>query len=305
MSRAHAAAVFVFLTAAMLTTSAVLAQDMEPRAYAASPVGVSFLAVLGGHSSGAVLVDPSLPIEDVRASVNSLGVGLGRTFDLFGHTALVVAALPFAWAEATGRVGETTGQASRTGLADPRIKLSVNLVGGRALSVPEFARTQRTTIVGVSLAAIPPLGQYDRTKLVNLGANRWALKPEIGVSRLISKWTIDGYAGVWFATANHEFYPGASVRTQRPIVALQAHVSYTARPRLWIAGDGTWYSGGRTTVDGLEKADLQRNSRIGVTVSFPIAGRQSLKVSASTGATTRVGSDFRTIAAAWQVSWFH
>lgn len=305
MSRAHAAAVFVFLTAAMLTTSAVLAQDMEPRAYAASPVGVSFLAVLGGHSSGAVLVDPSLPIEDVRASVNSLGVGLGRTFDLFGHTALVVAALPFAWAEATGRVGETTGQASRTGLADPRIKLSVNLVGGRALSVPEFARTQRTTIVGVSLAAIPPLGQYDRTKLVNLGANRWALKPEIGVSRLISKWTIDGYAGVWFATANDEFYPGASVRTQRPIVALQAHVSYTARPRLWIAGDGTWYSGGRTTVDGLEKADLQRNSRIGVTVSFPIAGRQSLKVSASTGATTRVGSDFRTIAAAWQVSWFH
>jgi hypothetical protein len=305
MSRSHAAAVLVFLTAAMLPTGAALAQDMEPRAYAASPVGVSFLAVIAGHSSGAVLVDPSLPIEDVRASVNSLGVGVGRTFDLFGHTALAVAALPFAWAKATGRVGETTGQASRTGLADPRIKLSLNLVGGRALSVPEFARTQRTTIVGVSLTAIPPLGQYDRSKLVNLGANRWAFKPEIGVSRLISKWTIDGYAGVWFATANDEFYPGAAVRTQRPIVALQAHVSYTARPRLWIAGDGTWYSGGRTTVDGVEKADLQRNSRYGVTVSLPIAGRQSLKISASTGATTRVGSDFRTIAAAWQVSWFH
>jgi hypothetical protein len=110
---------------------------------------------------------------------------------------------------------------------------------------------------------------------------------------------------VWMATANDEFYPGESRRTQRPIVALQAHVSYTARPRLWIAGDGTWYSGGRTTVDGVEKADLQRNTRLGVTVSLPIARQQSLKVSASTGAATRIGSDFKTIAVAWQVSWFH
>jgi Putative MetA-pathway of phenol degradation len=305
MSRPRATAILVILAGLIQSGSTASAQDLEPRAYAASPVGVSFLAVIAGHSTGGVVIDPSLPIEDVRASVNSLGIGVGRVFDLFGHTALAVAALPFAWAEATGRVGETTGQASRSGLADPRIKLSVNLVGGRALSVTEFARTHRPTIMGVSLTAIPPLGQYDRTKLVNLGANRWAFKPEIGVSRLIAKWTIDGYAGVWMATANDEFYPGESRRTQRPIVALQAHVSYTARPRLWIAGDGTWYSGGRTTVDGVEKADLQRNTRLGVTVSLPIARQQSLKVSASTGAATRIGSDFKTIAVAWQVSWFH
>jgi hypothetical protein len=305
MSRRRAAAILIFLAATFLPIDTASAQDMEPRAYAASPVGVSFLAVIGAHSSGGVLFDPSLPIEDARASVNSLAVGVGRVFDLFGHTALAVAALPFAWAEASGRVGETTGQASRTGLADPRIKLSVNLVGGRSLSVPEFVRTQRPTIMGVSLTAIPPLGQYDRTKLVNLGANRWAFKPEIGVSRLFGKWTIDGYAGVWMATANDQFYPGESHRTQRPIVALQAHVSYTARPRLWIAGDGTWYSGGRTTIDGIEKADLLRNSRVGITLSLPIARQQSLKVSGSTGATTRVGSDFQTIVVAWQVSWMH
>ncbi len=107
------------------------------------------------------------------------------------------------------------------------------------------------------------------------------------------------------ATANDEFYPGESLRTQQPIVAFQAHVSYTARPRLWIAADGTWYSGGRTTVDGVEKNDLQRNSRLGVTMSLPIGQRQSLKISANTGASTRIGADFKTIAAAWQLSWFH
>jgi Putative MetA-pathway of phenol degradation len=306
MSRGRASAIlgiFVFL---IWPAGIAPAQDLEPRAYAASPVGLSFLAVIAGHSSGGVVVDPSLPVEDAEATVNSLGVGLGTTFDLFGRTALAVAALPLAWADASGRVGENAAEVSRAGLADPRIKLSLNLVGGRALVPSEFARAPRRTIVGVSLTAIPPLGQYDRTKLINLGANRWAFKPEIGISRLVrSKWTLDGYAGIWMATANDEFYPGASHRTQRPIVALQAHVSYTARPRLWIAADGTWYSGGRTTVDGVEKGDLQRNSRLGATLSLPIARQQSLKVTGSAGATTRIGSDFRTIAVAWQMSWLH
>ena len=58
-------------------------------------------------------------------------------------------------------------------------------------------------------------------------------------------------------------------------------------------------------MDDDEKADLLRNSRVGITLSLPIARQQSLKVSGSTGATTRIGSDFRTIAVAGQVSWFH
>ena len=306
MSRGRASAILACVVSLICSATIASAQDLEPRAYAASPVGLSFLAVIAGHSSGGVVVDPSLPVEDAHATVNSLGVGFGTTFDLLGRTALAVSALPIAWADASGRVGENAAQVSREGLADPRIKLSVNLIGGRALSAGEFAKVQRRTIVGVSLTAIPPLGQYDRTKLINLGANRWAFKPEIGISRLVRhKWTLDGYAGIWLPMANHEFYPGTSHRTQRPIVALQAHVSYTARPGLWIAGDGTWYSGGRTTVDGIEQSDLQRNSRLGATVSLPLARQQSLKINGSIGATTRSGSDFRTIAVAWQMSWLH
>lgn len=306
MRRGRASAILAFFVFLIWSASIASAQDLEPRAYAASPVGLSFLAVIAGHSSGGILVDPSLPVEDAKATVNSLAVGVGTTFGLFDRTALAVAALPLAWADASGRVGENTAKVSREGLADPRIKLSVNLVGGQALSAREFAKAQRRTILGVSLTAIPPLGQYDRTKLINLGANRWAFKPEIGISRLVrTKWTLDGYAGVWLPMANDEFYPGSSRRTQRPIVALQAHVSYTARPRLWIAADGTWYSGGRTTVDGIEKGDLQRNSRLGATVSLPLPRQQSLKINGSIGATTRAGADFRTISVAWQMSWLH
>ena len=284
--------------------TAAAAQDLEPRAYSASPVGLNILVAGTGRSTGGVLVDPSLPIEDVNATIGALTVGAGRTFSLFGRTALVVGAVPFVRVKATGRVEENTGSVSRTGFGDPRLKLSVNLLGGRALTVSEFAGAARPTIVGVSLTVGPPFGQYDSTKLINIGAHRWSFKPEVGLSHAIRHWTIDGYAGVWWFTTNDEFYPGSSVRTQQPIATVQAHVSYTFKPRLWVAMDGTWYAGGTTSINGVENADLQRNSRIGATASLPLTKQQSLKVAASTGATTRIGADFHTISAAWQLSWF-
>jgi hypothetical protein len=295
---------FISLTAALLAIAAPLgAQDLEPRAYSAAPTGLNFVVAGLGRSSGGVVVDTSLPLEDVNATVGTAVIGAATTFSLFGRTALVLGALPIAHAHATGRIGEDARSATRNGLADPRFKLSVNLLGGRALKPSEFVRTQRNTIAGVSLSVVSPGGQYDNQKLVNLGANRWAFKPEFGVSHAIRRWTIDGYAGVWLFTANDSFYPGASFRTQDPVVALQAHVSYTMRPRLWLAVDGTWYSGGTTTVDGVDKGDLQRNSRLGATLSLPITQRQSAKVAFSTGATTRVGADFNTIGVTWQITW--
>ena len=304
-SRQHRhAALWLCLAVAIGSPRLALAQELEPRAYTAAPTGVNFLIVAGGRSTGGVLTDPSLPVDDIQATIDSVGLGLGRTIDLFGRTALILALVPYAWGDVSGSVGEETRRITRSGLADPRVKLSVNLLGGRALAPREFARTARSTIVGVSLAVAPPLGQYTGTKLINLGANRWAIKPEVGVSHALGRWTIEGYSGVVLFSTNQEFYTGTSVRTQAPVVALQAHVSYTLRRQLWAAFDATWYSGGATTVNGTEKADLQRNSRVGATLSLPVGRQQSIKFSGSTGATTRIGGDFSTFAAAWQLTWF-
>jgi len=279
------------------------AQDLEPRAYSASPVNTTFVVAAVGRSSGGVVTDPSLPIDDVRATLGVFTAGLGRTFDLAGRTALFVAVVPFAHAHATGSVGETTREASRDGGADTRLKLSVNLLGGKARTAREFAAAKRSAIVGVSLAVSLPTGQHLPGKLVNLGSNRWTFKPEVGVSIPVRRWTLDGYVGVAFFTANAEFYPGLSRLEQDPVTAVQGHASYAIRPRLWAAFDATWYSGGTTSVDGVSKANLQRNSRVGATLSLPLASRQSLKIAYSTGATTRIGGDFDTIAFAWQMMW--
>ena len=288
----------------MLTAARALpAQDLEPRAYTAAPIGLHFLVASVGRSSGAVLVDTSLPIEDVRAVVESAAIGVGTTFDLAGRTALLVGVVPYPWAEASGRVGETAGKVTRSGFADPRVKLSVNLLGGEALRPREFAASRRPTILGVSLSIVAPVGQYYSDKLINLGTNRWQFKPEIGLSHAIGRWTIDGYTAVWLYTVNDAFFPGSSTRTQDPLFTVQAHASYTLRPRLWFAIDGTWYAGGTTTVNGVTNVDRQSNSRIGGTFSLPLTARQSLKASYSTGAKTRSGGDFNTVVVGWQLSW--
>ena len=157
----------------------------------------------------------------------------------------------------------------------------------------------------MSLTVAPPLGQYDPVKLVNLGANRWGFKPEAGISHLVGNWTIDGYAGVWMFTANDKYFTGSSIRTQRPIYAFQAHGSYTFKPRLWLAFDTTWYTGGQTVVDGVETGVLQRSTRLGATLSIPLMRQQSVKVAVSKGAATRAGADFTTVSAAWQISWLN
>jgi len=279
------------------------AQDLEPRAYAASPVNTTFAAAGVGRSSGGVVTDPSLPVDDVHATLGVLTAGIGHTFDLFGRTALVVAIMPFARAHATGAVSGDIREATRTGSADARVKLSVNFLGGKARRVREFAAAKRTTIVGASLTTVIPTGQHMPSKLVNLGSNRWAIKPEVGISVPVRRWTLDGYAGVTFFGSNEEFYPGLSTLEQDPVTAMQGHVSYTIRPRFWAAFNATWYSGGTTRIDGIDKANLQRNSRVGATVSLPLASRQSIKIAYSTGATTRIGGDFDTIGVAWQMIW--
>ncbi|MEG9432090.1 transporter [Terriglobus sp. ADX1] len=159
-------------------------------------------------------------------------------------------------------------------------------------------------IVGTSLAFVAPSGQYDNTKLINIGSNRWAFKPEIGVSLPVKKLDLDLYAGAWFFTANNSFYTGHATRTQTPLTTVQAHVSYTVRRGFWLAVDSTWYGGGRVTVSNGPPQERQNNSRLGVTASLPLSRGNSFKIAYSNGVSGTIGSNFSTISGGWQYAWF-
>ena len=282
------------------------AQELEPRAYAASPVGANFAVVAYGYSTGSVVFDPSLPLTDVKAYVNSVALGYGRTLGIFGAQSLITAALPGVNAEVSGKLAQVDSSTSRLGVGDLRLRMSVNLIGSPALAPREFASHARSPVVaGASLSVIAPTGQYFSNRLINIGTNRWSFKPEVGAAYgWKQKLYLESYAGVWLYTTTHTFYPGHNTRAQDPLVSLQGHASYTFRPRDWVAFDYTWYSGGAGSVNGGPSTSRLNNSRAGATLAIGLTPRQSLKTSISNGASGRIGSKFRTLALAYQVLWF-
>ena len=291
------------LVLVMGLASGAAAQELEPRAYAPSPVGITFLTVGVGRSSGGLIFDPTLLITDAHGTVNSTAVGIGRIIGIKRRPVVVVAVLPVAWGSATGQVGGGAASVSRSGLADLRYKISVNVTGSPALSARDFAKARRRPVIGASLSGVVPTGQYSGARLINLGANRWAFKPEVGVSVPWRRWDFDVYVATWLFTANNEFYPGTSRRTQHPIVTLQGNAAWTLRPRAWIAAGATWYRGGSSSTDGGPAHTLYNGARLGATLALPIGRNQSLKANYSTGVWTRTGTDFDAFTIFWQIAW--
>lgn len=289
------------VAAALLGASSlpVHSQEIEPGAFSPSPVGVTFVLVGAGQSAGGVLTDPSLPVDDVDAEIAAGVLGLGRTFSLFGRAATAAIAQPYMDADVTGTLDGEPAAAARSGAGDTKMRLAVNLLGNPAMTPQEFARRTPQTTLGVSLSVSAPTGEYYPEKLINIGTNRWAIKPEIGVVKPFGNWHLEASAGVWLYEDNTDFYGGRH-REQDPLTSVQAHLSYTFRPRLWLAFDATYYSGGATTVDGVAKDDRQSNSRYGATLSVPVTRLQSVKLYWSDGATTRIGSSFMSWGVAWQ-----
>jgi hypothetical protein len=211
--------------------------------------------------------------------------------------------MPYAWGNAHGDVQDVGQSIHRSGLADPHVRFAVNLFGGPALTPQEFRQHKPETTLGASLSVIAPFGQYDSSKLINIGTNRWACKPELGLSQPIGDWVFELYAGVWLFEDNQDFF-GGQVKRQDPLVSYQAHIVYEILPHLWASADYTYFNGGETTVNGQPQNDRQGNTRGGVTVSVPIKQDQSLKLTWSRGVSIRVGSNFDTIGVAWQRAWF-
>jgi len=299
---AHRAALCaLLLVATILAAGAAGAQELEPRAYRTLPTGLNFVVVAYRFSSGNVVTDPSLPIEDLKIKLQVPTLGYLRSFGMFGRSASLTATVPFAFMSGSARLGDENISDSRSGSADMRLRLAVNLLGGPALSPPEFARYKQGRNLGVGLTVSAPTGQYDPTRIINFGNNRWGFKPEVGYSSIRGHWIYEFAIGAWFLTANDDFL--GSRKTQEPIGSFQASVSYNFKGGAWLALNANWYTGGQTAIDGVDKDDLQKNSRVGLTFSQPLGGPHSVKLAAQTGAYTASGADFDELTVAYQYRW--
>jgi len=294
----------VVLLSVFFSSFSTFAQDLTPRAYVWIPKNTTTAFSGFTFSKGDIVTDATLPVENVLAKVQALTFGVSHSFALKGLSSQISVIAPYTWANVSGDLNEVATEIDRAGFADLRVRLSVLFLNAPASTVKEIRSAPRKTLLGASLNISAPTGQFYRDKLINLGTNRWSFFPEVALSQpLGKKWLLDFYSGVWFFTDNTHFYPGNSVRSQEPMGAFQAHVSYNITPVFWLAVNSTYYVGGNSSINGEVKDDRASNSRLGITAVIPTGKLSSIKLSANTGAVVRVGQDFDSFSIGWQKSW--
>jgi hypothetical protein len=296
----------VALLVSLTLASELAAQDLAPRAYVITPVHSNAITITWTFYDGGLNFNGTVPITNATGTYHVPIFTYYHSLSFFGRSANVTASLPYAVGNFQGEVAAQSRSVYRSGLLDSSFRFSVNLLGGPAMQAEEMTKWKQKTSLGLSLKVVAPTGQYSSTKLINWGSNRWAFRPELGYSERWGHWVLDGYAGVWFYTANSASYAGpiTKVRKEAPIGALEGHLSYDFKPRLWVSLDGNFWWGGITSLDGIQNLETkQTGSRLGGTASFPISKHQSIKLSYSNGTYIRFGGNYQSVSVAWQYSW--
>jgi hypothetical protein len=202
------------------------AQDLEPRAYANTPVELNFLIGGYAYSKGTVGTDPSIPLEDTEVRLNSAVLAYVRTLDLWGRSGEVRRDITLCLGIWKRHASRATAQARsfRTRRSEATF-LHAPLWGAGALA-HRVCRLQAGYHHWNEPQVTAPLGQYDSDKLLNIGANRWSFKPEVGISKTVGPLTLELATGMRFYTDNNDFLDGKTLQINPPIPCRD--ISFTA-----------------------------------------------------------------------------
>jgi hypothetical protein len=286
----------------LLVAVQVRAAEIEPRSYINTPVGINFLIMGYAYSQGGLATEGSSPLKDAQLKMHTGALAYARILDVWGKSGKVDVILPYSHLSGSAMVAGQPRERKVYGLHDPLFRFSVNFYGAPALSLQEFANYQQDLIIGANVQVSAPLGQYDKDKLVNLGNNRWFVKPGIGISKAWGALTLELSIGVTIFTKNDDFFGGNTLK-QDPVSSTQLHAMYTFGRGVWAALSGTYDYGGQTTINGVRSDDLQNNWRVGATLALPVDRNNSIKIYASRGLHTTVGNDVNLVGIAWQYRW--
>jgi len=276
-------------------------QELSPRLYWPAPVGTRLVVLGYQYSDGDVLMDPSIPVYGVDSRISTLLAGYVQTLDLWGRTTNLLLEVPYSQGSTQGLLDGQMLRRDFSGFNDLAVSATINLLGAPAMTREDFQtlRVDPHPIVGLNFKLVMPTGRYDEDRLINVGANRWAARVQVGsILPLRPRWLFEIAAGAWFFGTDPDFISGR--RDQNPVYAVEAHLIRRFKPGFWGALDVNYFNGGAQTIGGQELVDLQSNSRLGATLAIPFLGRSAVKLVYSTGTRTRFGTDFNQFTVTYQ-----
>lgn len=277
-------------------------QDTEPRRWAQIPTGVNFAGAAYGYIDGDIFFDPLLLIEDASFEMHKTGIFYMRTLGVMGKSARLDFTLPYIAGRWEGIVDGEFVKFRRRGAGDARMRFSMLLYGGPAETPQEFAKSEKSdTVVGAAVSLTMPTGKYNGDRLINMGANRWMLRPQLGVTHSRGKWTGELTGSVFLYEDNEKFWKDTKLETD-PLFALQAHLIYTFRPGLWTSVSTAYGWGGEATVNGDAKNNPSGNWLTALSFGFPINHLQGIKVAWLRGRSQKsTGADIDSVILAYSV----
>ena len=279
------------------------AQELEPRAINNLPLGTNF--VIGGYNyaQGNLLLDPALPIEDLNSTIHSGLLAYVRSIKFFDLSAKVDAAVPYVIGDWQGSVDDgQKGFRTQNGFGDLRLRFSFNFLGSKAMDITEFQNYKPKNVSGISLQVIVPTGNYDPGELINLGSNRWVIKPQWGFARNFDKWIIESYVAIWMFTKNTNFLNGNKL-SQKPLYTFKVHIIRDLPKKMWVALNVGYGIGGQTELNGIPRDTEISTARLGLIYALPIAEKHTLKFAYNSGIRFKKGPDFDAISLAYQYRW--
>ena len=305
--RRTAPALLLLLAPLLLLAAAgrAAAQDLEPRRWSHLPRGMNVFGLAVGRTEGDLFFDPVLQAKDVEVTADTYLASFVHSFGLFERSARVDVLVPHASSKWEGLVSDVPASTQRTGFADPRIRLSVNLVGAPSLAGPEFMEFKKenptNTIVGAAVSIVLPWGEYKENKLLNLGGNRYVFRPQLGVLHIRGPWSYELTASTFFFTTNDEFFNG-NKRQQDPLHAVQAHVVRSFEGGWWASAGAAYGWSGESKINGERQGDRRGDLLSGFSVGCPVGKNQSVKVGYIRSRTQKdVGADTDSVVGAWSI----
>jgi hypothetical protein len=285
-----------------LWTNTSFAQDTEPRRWSQMPTGINFFGVGYAYTEGDIFFDPLLRIEEATFDLHTVGISYIRSLAFMGKSARLDFVLPYSAGRWEGTIDKEYASVRRRGHGDARARFSVLLYGGPAETPQEFAKTAKSnTVVGAAVSLTLPTGDYNSARLINLGSNRWVIRPQLGVTHSRGNWSGELTASTFIYTNNDNFWRGTELETD-PLFAVQAHLVYTFRPGLWTSLGTAYGWGGEATVNGDAKNNPSGNWLTSLSFGFPIDRKQGFKVAWIRGRTQKpTGGDIDSLALSYSV----
>jgi hypothetical protein len=281
-NRAHWAAVAVLAMAALCPPQA-LAQVPARFYWKTLSDGNAVPLIVNSISGNTNPFDPAHTVAPGGSVDATLALaGYARTFSLFDRAAMAAILLPMGRVSGEVTTAGRTFNQSANGFGDPMLEFDINVIGPPAQkNIPDALRYEPGFSVDLLADLAVPIGEYDSSRPLNLGQNRWYGRVGAPIVWQLGPWvpgrrtTLEFLPAVWFFGTNND-YVGQTLKTD-PMFQLDAHLTRDFTEHFWGALDAAWYNGGQASINGVAGKKLN-NLGFGLTLGYTINDNLNLTV---------------------------